>query len=74
MNPAVNAIVRGLHDLFAATWAGGLLVMALVVFPTLRSMRAGARAPSAGPATSPETPGVRACRSCSRTRYSRPSS
>ena len=49
MNPAVQSIVRGLHDLFAATWAGGLLVMALVVFPTLRSMRAGAKDPSAGP-------------------------
>lgn len=46
MNPIVQSIVRGLHDLFAAMWAGGLLVMALVVFPSLRSMRAGAKAPT----------------------------
>ena len=55
MNPVVQSLVRGLHDLFAATWAGGLLVMALVVFPTLRSMRAGTKAPSAGPATEPSS-------------------
>lgn len=37
---AVEAITRGLHDVFAAVWAGGLLIMALVVMPTMKSMRA----------------------------------
>ena len=36
---AIEAITRGLHDVFAAVWAGGLLIMALVVVPTMRSMR-----------------------------------
>jgi putative copper export protein len=38
---ALEAITRGLHDVFAAVWAGGLLIMALVVMPTMKSMRAG---------------------------------
>ena len=37
---AIEAITRGLHDVFAAIWAGGLLIMALVVMPTMKSMRA----------------------------------
>lgn len=41
MNLVVQSIVRGSHDLFAAIWAGGLLVMALVVFPTIRSLQGG---------------------------------
>ena len=36
---AMEAITRGLHDVFAAIWAGGLLIMALVVIPTMRSVR-----------------------------------
>jgi len=36
---ALDAITRGLHDVFAAVWAGGLLIMALVVIPTMKSMR-----------------------------------
>ena len=38
---AIQAITRGLHDVFAAVWAGGLLIMALVVMPTMKSMRTG---------------------------------
>lgn len=38
---ALEAITRGLHDVFAALWAGGLLIMAFVVVPTMRLMRDG---------------------------------
>lgn len=37
---AIEAITRGVHDVFAAVWAGGLLIMAFVVIPTMKSMRA----------------------------------
>jgi putative copper export protein len=37
---AIQMLTRGLHDVFAAVWAGGLLIMALVVMPTMQSMRA----------------------------------
>jgi putative copper export protein len=37
----IESITRGLHDVFAAVWAGGLLIMALVVMPAMKSMRAG---------------------------------
>ena len=33
MSLTVVSIIRGLHDVFAALWAGGLLVLALVVLP-----------------------------------------
>lgn len=36
---AIEVITRGLHDVFAAIWAGGLLIMALVVIPAMKSMR-----------------------------------
>jgi putative copper export protein len=35
----VMGIVRGLHDVSSAVWAGGLLTMALAVIPTMRSLR-----------------------------------
>lgn len=36
---ALELVVRGFHDVFAAIWAGGLLVMALAVIPTSKSIR-----------------------------------
>lgn len=35
----IEALTRGLHDVFAAVWAGGLLIMAFVIMPTMKSMR-----------------------------------
>lgn len=47
----IQGIVRGLHDVFAALWAGGLLTMALVVMPTVKSMQvSAARGPAGGQA------------------------
>jgi len=33
MNPILPSIIRGVHDVFSALWAGGLLVLALVILP-----------------------------------------
>ena len=35
MNPIVPITIRGLHDVFSAFWAGGLLVLSLVILPAV---------------------------------------
>jgi uncharacterized membrane protein len=35
----MHAIVQGLHDVFAAMWAGGLLTMAVVVVQSMKAAR-----------------------------------
>ncbi len=45
---AVQGMIRGLHDVFAAVWAGGLLVMVLVIMPTMRIVMRTARSQTAG--------------------------
>jgi copper resistance protein D len=44
----VPALVLFLHDLFTVLWMGGILFMALVMMPALRSARAGSGAPPEG--------------------------
>lgn len=36
MNPILPSLIRGVHDVSSALWAGGLLVLALVILPTAR--------------------------------------
>ena len=42
------AIARGLHDVFAAVWVGGLVTMSLVVLPAMRSLQQPAPAGGSG--------------------------
>jgi putative copper export protein len=61
MNPTtlVPALVLFLHDLFTVVWIGGILFMALVLTPALRSGRgAGAAAPGLAGAAAPGLAGA----------------
>lgn len=47
------ALVLFLHDLFTVLWIGGILFMALVMMPALRTARAASTRPGAGAGAAP---------------------